>query len=248
MRNAGWQVETGGSGLVGCDAVPMDSLVGDALHVRGDVGRKVNNALTITFTAGPDQPPIAVGVQGKGDGVGGKLGVLFGFKNGGPGIHVLSRADGQPDGLAIEVESREQEPTLFRGPGSATLGEAVRGDASTVHGPDGAVVFTVVASPSGAVVPEGSKLPDVFRTDLVDAAGATFAGLDVMRTAAGWSLGRDLVDDVLWFGRAGQPLKIPIAGTALTFHRPPTALEGNLALAVCVDVALGIRPYIAAMN
>ena len=221
----------------------MAGILGDAMLVRGDVGRKLNNALTMAFSTGPEQE-VATAQQSGGDGRGRKLSVLLGFKNGGPGVHALTGADG----ATIEVESRERQPTLFRGSGGDPLGEAVRGAPSVVSAADGTVVFTVVPDPDGATVPPGSRLPDVFRTHLIDAAGSTFGALTVIRTLGGWSLGAQLAEDVIWFGRAGQPLKLPVLGTSLTFHRPPTALEGNLALAVCVDMAIGLRPYSPEMD
>ncbi len=57
------------------------------MRVRGDMGRKLNNALTLTFRTGPEAE-LGTAVQASGDGAGKKLGVLFGFKNGGPGTHV----------------------------------------------------------------------------------------------------------------------------------------------------------------
>ncbi|MCU1452501.1 MAG: hypothetical protein JWN46_647 [Acidimicrobiales bacterium] len=238
-RRAGREASTPHHGML----AGVDGIVGSSMRVRGDVGRKLNNALTMTFTIGPDEP-VATAKQSGGDGRGRKLGVLFGFKNGGPGIHVLTSLGG----TAIEVESREQKPTLFRSADGAPLAEAVRGAPSVVSAADGSVVFTVVPAPDGATVPAGARLPDAFRTHLLDAAGSTFGTLDVIRSQGGWSLGAELVDDMIWFGHAGQPLKIPVIGTALTFLRPPTALEGDLALAVCVDMAIGLRPYIPEMD
>ena len=221
----------------------VDGILGGATRVRGDVGRKSSNALTMTFTTGPDQE-VATARQSGSDGRGRKLGVLLGFKNGGPGIHALTGADG----TTIEVESRERQSTLFRSSAGEPLGEAVRGAPSVVSAADGTVVFTVVPAPDGATVPPGSRLPDVFRTHLLDAAGSAFGTLDVIRTLGGWSLGAELAGDVIWFGHAGRALKFPVLGTALTFHRPPTAQEGDLALAVCVDAAIGLRPYIPEMD
>ena len=71
----------------------MAGLLGNDRVVRGDTGRKVNNALTIAFGAGPDKP-VGSGLQGGADGAGGKMGMLFGFKNGGNGTHVLTISDG----------------------------------------------------------------------------------------------------------------------------------------------------------
>lgn len=215
----------------------MNGMLKGAMKVRGDVGRKLNNALTMSFSSGPDES-IASVVQGAGDGKGRKFGVLLGFINGGTGTHVITGSNG----TVLHVQSREQKSTLITNANGVPFGEAVRADESQVHGPDGAIVFRVRerAGETDSV--------DVFRTELIDATGAAFCSLDVIRRPAGWALGRDLVDDVLWFGHAGQPLKIPLLGTTLCFERPPTALEGDLALAVCVDIAIGLRPYVTPMQ
>ena len=212
-------------------------ILNGALRVRGDVGRKLNNSLTMQFTTGPNEV-VADAVQSGGDGTGRKIGVLFGFINGGTGTHELTGADG----TIIRVQSREMKSTLFTSGAGAPIGEAERGDETAVCDAQGATVFRVVAHPDDA------KSADAFRASLVDGSGTRFGSLDIVRRPAGWSVGRDLVDDVLWFGRAGQSLKIPLLGTNLEFERPPSSAEGNFALAVCVDLAIGLRPYIAAMQ
>jgi len=211
-------------------------MLGDAQVVRGDIGRKLNNALTLSFAVGEDST-IATAEQGGGDGRGKKLGTLFGFKNGGPGRHLITATSG----ATLMVESREQQPTLFTVAG-APCGTADRGATSVVRDADGATVFTVAAHPDGATT------VDAFRMLLFDASGAPLGSLDVVRSLAGWTLGTELVEQAIWFGRAGQPLKAQVLGTMLSFGRPPTALEGDLALGVCVDCAIGLRPYITEMQ
>ena len=231
-----------------------DGLLDGAMRVRGDIGRKLNNALTLTFRTGPEAE-IGTAVQGSGDGAGKKLGVLFGFKNGGPGTHVLRT----PAGPGIQVVSAEQEPTRFLDAAGNPIGEARRvvygtalddadGNASVVTDAAGNVVFRVVPSAAGAKIPPDSTAPDRWSTDLVDASGEVCGTLDLIRVSAGWSLGRELLDEAIWFGHAGKPLSLPVAGTALEFLRPPTAIEGDLALGICIDVSVGLRPYIAEMN
>src|SRR3954452_1415453 len=76
--------------------------------IDGRIARKTSNGLRLTFHEG-DGEALATAVQSGGDGRGAKLGVLFGFKNGGPGRHALSFADGHE----LIVQSREQKPTLI---------------------------------------------------------------------------------------------------------------------------------------
>src|SRR5438874_1118299 len=80
---------------------------GGATMIVGRVGRTLSNALTMTFSDGPDRT-VATAVQSGGDGVGRKLGVLFGFANGGTGTHVLT----YPDGARVLVRSGERKPTV----------------------------------------------------------------------------------------------------------------------------------------
>lgn len=232
-----------------------EGLLAGATHLRGDIGRKLNNALTLTLRTGPDAV-LGTAVQSSGDGAGKKLGVLFGFKNGGSGTHVFTAESG---GATLSVVSREQQPTSFLDAAGIEIGQAERvvygtkaddaeGNLTTVRDAAGNLVFRVVPSATGPTLPPGSKAPDLYRTDLLDASGTVCGGMDLVRVAAGWSLGAQLVDDMIWFGHAGQSLPLPIAGTALTFARPPTALEGDLALGMCIDVSIGLRPYIAEMN
>jgi len=206
-------------------------------HVRGSAGRKVSNALTLDFAVDADTT-VATSQQGGGDGTGRKLGVLFGFKNGGVGQHSLVGANG----VSLIVETREVEPALVRTETGEELGQLERAETSTARAADGSVVFTVVPAEDGA------KHHEVFKLQLVDAAGARLATLEIIRTAAGWSLGRELTEDLIWFGHAGQPLKIPFLGSLLTFDRDPTPIEGDLALAVCVDIVIGIRPHVSEMR
>src|SRR4051794_16717152 len=96
---------------------PSDGATGDGAAkpvavIDAPCGRKLNNALTMRFLrSSPTQPgepaesgesgeggeggePFATALQSGGDGVGKKLGILFGFKNGSAGTHVLTYADG----------------------------------------------------------------------------------------------------------------------------------------------------------
>ncbi|MFN8052307.1 MAG: hypothetical protein U0Q22_12755 [Acidimicrobiales bacterium] len=208
----------------------------DRRHVRGDVARKLNNALTMQFRAGPDIT-VATALQSGADGVGAKAGILFGFRNGGPGTHVLTSADG----AELRITSRADDSTLIGGSDGTVLVEVRRGDTSVATLADGTEVFSVVPAP------DGDRTVEAFRTVLLDPPGTRLARLDVIRSSAGWSLGRELADQIEWFGRAGQGLKLPVHGTALAFDRDPSDLEFDTALAVCVDMAIGLRPYIAAM-
>ncbi|MEP6477924.1 MAG: hypothetical protein ABJB03_00920 [Rhodoglobus sp.] len=200
--------------------------------IEGRVGRKVNNALFIDFSDGGDKP-FARAVQG-----GSKLGVLFGFKNGGNGKHKLTYTDGGE----IEVATNGGEPTaVTRGDGSAVV-SIERADASTATQPDGTVVYRIAGDPKEA------ETADLFRGIITQPDGTEVGRLDVIRTGGGWELGiEDILDIVTgnfsWSSDVGAALPIPFQGTRLVLTAPTTPLQRDVLLAACVDIALGIRPY-----
>ena len=78
---------------------------------------------------------------------------------------------------------------------------------------------------------------------VTDPAGELLAHVNVIRTLAGWSLGRELLDDAVWFGHAGQPLKLPFLGTSVQLFGVLTPSQLELLIASCIDMAIGLRPY-----
>ncbi|MEC3954070.1 hypothetical protein VMT65_13615 [Nocardia sp. CDC153] len=206
--------------------------------IEGRVVHKVSNALKITFSNGPGDP-LAVGVQGAGNGLGAKTAILFGFKNGGTGKHRITYADGS----IVWVESRDSAPTvLSRGDGTA-IGTIQRADTSTAVGSTAGTLFHFVPDP------EESKTPELFRLVVLDRMGVETGRLDVIRRVGGWArMVSDLYDDTFWWDRAGQPLPIPILGTRLWLKHPLDQVERDVLLGVCVDITLGLRPYIKAMK
>ena len=216
----------------------MDS-TGSAV-IEGYVVHKANNALRMTFQDGPGDP-CAVGVQGGGDGKGKKLAILFGFANGGSGDHVLTWSDGSVSRIA----SREGRPTILtRGDGS-TLATVERGDVSTARSPDGGALLAFAPDPVE------DRTPDLFRMVVTTGDGESVGSLDVIRKVPGWTLSRAVADAAtlaIWWDHAGQALPVPILGTRLTTVRPLTPVERQVLVCVCVDLAIGLRPYIASMN
>jgi len=209
--------------------------------IDGRCTHKTSNALKITFMDGPDGTPLAVGEQGVNDGKGKKFATLLGFKNGGTGNHRLTLRDGS----SINVASLEGKPTEFTRADGTTLGTAVRGATSQVMGAGGNVVLTITSDPVEA------RTPDLFRVKVADASGAPLAAVDIIRKASGWSLAHQLVrlDMALyWWDHAGQSLPIPILGARIAAFRDFSDLERDLILAVCVDIVIGLRPYIAEMQ
>jgi hypothetical protein len=210
--------------------------------IDGRCVHKTSNALKITFADGPDDtPPLGIGEQGVNDGKSKKFATLLGFKNGGVGNHRLTMRDGS----VINVASLDSKPSEFtRGDGSA-LATAVRGASTDVNAPDGTLLLTVTSDPVEA------KSPDLFRLQVADGRGAPVAEIDVIRRATGWSLAQKLLDIDMafyWWDHAGQSLPIPILGARIAGYRAVSDLERDLLMAICVDITIGLRPYIAEMN
>jgi len=206
--------------------------------LEGRIARKLNNALTMAFVDGPGEP-IGVAVQGGGaEGMGKKVAVLFGFKNGGAGTHRYAPRLGQ----ALRIESREQEPTVLTRDDGTPVGSIHRGDVSSGVDATGREILRWIDDPGGG------KTLEAFRLHVQRPDGQQVAQLHLVRTVAGWSLGRDIVDATIWWGHAGRPLPIPFLGTSVQRLVPLTLDEHEMLVASCVDMAIGLRPYSAAMR
>lgn len=208
--------------------------------IEGRVVHKVSNALKITFSAGPGDP-LAVGVQGAGNGLGAKAAILFGFKNGGTGKHRITYADGS----VVWVESRSSEPTVLSCGDGTAIGTIQRADTSTAVGSTAGTLFHFVPDAEEAATPE------LYRLVVLDRMGEETGRLDVVRRIGGWTVRRlvnDLYNESFWWDQAGQPLPVPILGTRLWLRHPLDRVERDVLLGACVDITLGLRPYVAAMR
>jgi hypothetical protein len=167
--------------------------------------------------------------------------VLFGFKNGGTGKHRITYSDG----TIVWVQSRSGAPTVVSRADGADIATIERAEISTAISADGGTLFRFVPDPAEA------KTPELFRLLVQTDAGAEVGRLDIIRTSGGWILGQiadELWNEYLWWDQAGRTLPVPILGTRLMLNRPVERVERDVLLAVCVDTAIGLRPYIAAMN
>ena len=213
--------------------------------IDGPCGRKLNNALTMKFLHNGTGEPFATALQCGDNGVGKKLGILFGFKNGSEGTHVLTYADGST--LAVPVV--DLEPTqVTRGDGSAVC-TITRGQTTTITGPDGSVLLRFTAE---HVDPKGSSH---YRLRVSDGAGAQVAFLDVLRSGASYDDVGVLevlegVDFVMggFVSEPGGALPLPFLGTRVTLYRDLTPLERDAVLAACVEIGIGVRPYVVEMG
>ena len=205
--------------------------------IEGRTIRKTSNALSLAFRDGPGDP-IGVAVQSAGDGRESKLGVLFGFKNGGVGTHVLTYADGG----TVSVQSRNNAPTLIERGDGVALASVERGETSTARDAGGTDLLRFLPHPDGA------KTLEAFRLMVTAPDGSDVGRLDVIRTVAGWSLGKDLLDTYIWWDKAHLELKVPFLGTRLELTRVLSETERDVLLAACVDIAIGLRPYVKDMS
>jgi hypothetical protein len=210
-----------------------------AVMIDGRIERATSNALRLVFRSGPGEP-LGVAKQGAGDGKGRKLGVLFGFKNGGTGTHVLTFADGST--LAVESKDGQPSELLRKGMPFATM---TRGATTTATSADGTVIARFIPDPNGA------KSLELYRLIVTDAGGAELGHLDVVRRNTGWSLARTIwrADEIAyWWDHAGAALPIPILGTRVVFNATPDDSLRDVVLGACTDIAIGLRPYITEMS
>jgi hypothetical protein len=208
--------------------------------IAGPVSRKTSNRLRMTFNDGPGDP-IAEAVQSGGDGRGAGVGILFGFKNGGSGNHLLDFTDGHQ----LVVGSRDSKPTEITRDGQP-FATVRRGAPSVALDPSGREIVRFTSDP------EDAKTPDLFRINLALPDGTPLGDLDVIRRGPGWTAMRaiDYATSVgfYWWDHAGQALKIPILGTRLALTQRVEPIVRDVLLAACVDIAIGLRPYIPEMD
>ncbi len=199
-----------------------------------------SKALHITFSAGPDEP-VAVGVQGAGNGLGARAAILFGFQNVGVGRHLLTYTDGS----VVWVDSHRDAPTVVSRADGGAVGKIVRAETSTVVGATAGTLFHFVPDP------EHRDTAALFHLLVLDRMGEEAGRLDVVREVEGWSAGRlanGAGDTFLWWDRTGTALRVPILGTRLVTAHVLDRVERDVLLAACVDIALGLRPYVTAMK
>ena len=213
--------------------------------IDGPCGRRLNNALTMRFLRNGTGEPIATALQGGADGVGKKLGILFGFKNGSEGTHVLTYADGTT--LSVPVVA-DQPTRVTRGDGTDVC-TITRGETTAIATPDGSPLLAFSAD---NVDPKGSAH---YRLRVVDGAEALVAYLDVIRTTGSYDdigLGDvlDAVDFALggFVSEPGGSLPLPFLGTRVVLFREPSPLELDALLAACVEIGIGVRPYVVEMG
>lgn len=213
--------------------------------IDGACGRKLNNALTMRFLEGGAAEPFATALQCAENGAGKKLGILFGFKNGSEGTHVLTFTDGGT--LSVPVVSGSPS-AVTRGDGSAVC-TITRGVTTAITTPDGDLLLGLGPDPVEA------KASSHYRIRVADGAGGHLATLDVIRQGGSyeeWGVldALEAVDFVIGGFQSGPggALALPFLGTRVVLFREPTPLEREALLAACVEIGIGVRPYVEVMG
>lgn len=209
------------------------------MMIEGRIGRDAPaGAWRLAFRCGPDHP-VAVAVRTPDPG-GSRLGALFGRRHSLGPRHSLTYADG----AVVLVEPRGGDATVLRRGTGAPIGTILHGTSSTAAAATGGTLCHFVPHPT---VP---RRPDLFHLLVLDQSGNEFGRIQVIRTVAGWSPHHvdELWDTHLWWDRGGEDLPLPILGTRLVVERRVDQDELDALLGACVDMALGLRPYIAAMR
>jgi len=203
--------------------------------LEGRVVCETPGGATMVFRGGPGEP---LAVAARGDGRGARSAILLGRKNGGYRI-------GYADGAAVRAEPSDETTLMVRRGDGGAVATIVRGETATAVAATGGTLFHFVPDPGEA------STPDLFRLVVLDRMGAEFGRLDVIRGVGGWSshrLADSMGDTYLWWDRTGQPLPVPILGTRVVAEHPLDRIERDVLLAVCADIALGLRAYIPAMS
>jgi hypothetical protein len=200
-------------------------LLGAATVVDARTGRKLNNALTLTFRTSPEDT-IAVGAQV------GSAWVLLGFKNtGDAGAFTLKGTAGE---LALDCRAERTTVTAAGEP----VGTVERvDDAGELRDAGGALLARLAGLPK-----ENARDP-ACRYPLTDEAGVDLGTLTLLTTAARFDLVEELVEATVYWEKAA-PLKVPTLGARLDLHRPVGPALGDLLLSTCVTIALGPQAFV----
>jgi hypothetical protein len=201
-------------------------LLGSTTVVDARTGRKLNNALTLTFKAGADQT-IAVGAQV------GSPWVLLGFKNTGD----AGRCTLNGPGGDVALDCRTAVTTATAEAGSAIGTITRKGDDGFLRDGAGGLLARLVGCPKSQ-----SRDP-ICAYPLFDAAGAALGTLSLLTTAATFDLVAELVQTAVYWDKAA-PLKVPTLGARLDLLRPVESTLGDLLLSTCMTIAIGPQAFI----
>ena len=206
-------------------------LLGGVTAVSAQTGRKVNNALTVTFKTSP-QDTMATAVQA------GSIGVLFGFRNGGSAHYKLSASGGGAE-LTVDCANPRTKVTDGAGQVVGSLEKDATGNGVLLAG-DGSLLARAAAQPMD------KKSDFEWQHPLTGPDGQVLGQLTWVRARplTGWDVASGLYDMYIWWDRAGESLKVPSLGAHLTLDQPVPPALGDLLLATCVDITVGTKSFI----
>jgi hypothetical protein len=206
------------------------SLLGEATVVSAQTGRKVSNALTLTFKTAAEET-LATAVQA------GSMGVLLGFRNGGAGHYKITGARAH---LTVECANAR---SMLSDAGGQVIGtvEKDEGGNGVLRSGDGAQVLARAAAQR-----KDRSSDFVWQHALTDGDGASLGALTWIRSRppTGWDVVNGIEDMYIWWDRAGQSLKVPSLGAHLALDHPVPAALGDLLLATCVDITVGSHSFL----
>jgi hypothetical protein len=195
--------------------------------VTAQTGRKLNNALTLTFKTSPEQT-LATAVQAK------SIGVLFRFRNGGAGRFSLSG-----EGSELAVDCRKERVTVTTASGEEIGAIVPEGDGAQITTAEGKLLAQVVGHPSDR------KSDATWSYPLLDPDGSKLGEVTWIRTVGGSTgLADDIYDTLIGWEQTGTSLKAPSLGAHLVLHQHVDETLGDLLLATCVDVTIGCHSYV----
>jgi hypothetical protein len=140
------------------------------------------------------------------------------------------------------VKSVSAAPTEITRPDGVTIATIERGDEESVaRAAGGTTILRFTAHPDGA------KTPDVYRLLVHAADGSELGTVDIIRSLGGWRLFEDLYWELV-LPTYTQPQKLPFLGSRMWVSRDLTDAERDVLVAVSVDIAIGLRPYVKEMK
>ncbi len=208
------------------------------MMIEGRVVRALSDGARIEFRSGPGDP-IAVAEREEAAAPGRRFPIPLGRTKTRVDTHLITYTDG----YRVRIRSSGDAPTALETVTGTRTGLILVTDTAT------AVSITAGTLCHFVPHPEEPRTPEVFRLLILDLFGVEMGRLSLIRTPEGWSRrGDELADNHLWWDRTGQSLPVPILGTRLAIGRRIDRDERDALLAACVDMALGLRPYITELK
>ncbi|MBF6329392.1 hypothetical protein [Nocardia transvalensis] len=209
-----------------------------SMMIEGRVVREVSEPPRIVFRSGPGDP-IAVAAREVPGATPRRRPIRLGRSASRGHAHVITYADG----YRVRLEPDRDGSTVLKSRDGTRIGLIMVTDTATAISITGGTLCHFVPHP------DECRTTDSFRLLVLDQCGAEMGRLSLIRAAEGWGRrGDDPADTHLWWDRTGEPLSVPILGARLAVERRIDRDERDALLAACVDMVLGLRPYITELK